>query len=51
MRGFRNADDHTVVVVAINGGDDSGRLTWSPALAKRAKEFGAELNDGGYFDD
>ena len=51
MRGFRNTDDHTVVVVAINGGDDSGRLTWSPALAKRAKEFGAELNDGGYFDD
>jgi mannose-6-phosphate isomerase-like protein (cupin superfamily) len=51
MRGFRNSDDHTVVAMALNGGDDSGRLTWSPGLAKRAKEFGGKLNDDGYFDD
>ena len=51
MRGFRNTDDHTVVVIAINGGDDSGRLTWHPELAARAKDLGAELNDDGYFHD
>jgi quercetin dioxygenase-like cupin family protein len=51
MRGFRNDDDHTVVAMALNGGDDAGRLTWSPDLAKRAKEFGGKLNDQGYFDD
>lgn len=48
MRGFRNDDDHTVVVVAINGGDDSGRLTWHPELIERAKQHGAELDETGF---
>ena len=51
MRGFRNDDDHTVVVIAINGGHDSGRLTWHPELKARAKKYGGELSEAGYFDD
>jgi quercetin dioxygenase-like cupin family protein len=51
MRGFRNDDDHTVVVIAINGGHDSGRLTWHPQLKERAKQYGGELSEAGYFDD
>ena len=39
---------HTVVVVAINGGDDSGRLTWHPELIERAKQHGAELDETGF---
>ena len=48
MRGFRNDDDHTVVVMAIVGGHDGGRVTWHPDLAARAKESGGELDEAGY---
>ncbi len=51
MRGFRNHGDETAVVFAINGGHDSGRLTWHPELKERAKQYGGELSEAGYFDD
>ena len=48
MRGFRNADDKTIHVVAIVGGDDGGRLDWHKELVKEAAEHGGQLNDSGF---
>ena len=50
MRGFRNDGEETAVVFAINGGHDSGRLTWHPKLRERAAAHGVALNDDGYLD-
>lgn len=51
MRGFRNSDDKTVVVLAINGGDDSGRLVWHPELVERAAKHGGKLSQDGYLEE
>lgn len=48
MRGFRNADDKTIEVIAIVGGDGGGRLTWHDGLIAEAKEHGGTLDDTGY---
>ena len=48
MRGFRNADDKTIHVIAIVGGDDGGRLDWHDGLVKEAAEHGGRLDDSGF---
>ncbi|MEO1193923.1 MAG: cupin domain-containing protein [Pseudomonadota bacterium] len=48
MRGFRNVDDKTIEVLAINGGDDGGRLAWNEDLIEEAKQHGGQLDDAGY---
>jgi len=49
MRGFRNADDHTIEVIAIVSGDDGGgRLKWHEGLIEEAKQHGGHLDDSGY---
>ena len=48
MRGFRNADDKTIHVIAIVGGDDGGRLDWHDGLVKEAAEHGGQLDDSGF---
>lgn len=48
MRGFRNADDKTIHVIAVVGGDDGGRLDWHQDLIKEAEEHGGHLDDSGY---
>jgi quercetin dioxygenase-like cupin family protein len=50
MRGFRNDGDETAVVLAINGGHDSGRLTWHEKLKERAAKYGGVLDDKGYLE-
>lgn len=50
MRGFRNADDKTIHVVAIVGGDDGGRLDWHKELIKEAAEHGGHLDDSGFLE-
>jgi len=48
MRGFRNADDKTIHVIAIVGGDDGGRLDWHKDLIEEAREHGVELDPEGF---
>ncbi|MEO1193924.1 MAG: cupin domain-containing protein [Pseudomonadota bacterium] len=48
MRGFRNADDKTIEVIAIVGGDGGGRLTWHDGLIEEAKQHGGNLDETGY---
>ena len=48
MRGFRNADDKRIRVIAIVGGDDGGRLTWHEGLIAEAAEYGGKLTNSGY---
>ena len=48
MRGFRNADDKRIRVIAIVGGDDGGRLTWHEGLIAEAEEYGGKLSNSGY---
>jgi len=48
MRGFRNADDKTIEVIAVVGGDGGGRLKWHEGLIEEAKQHGGKLDDTGY---
>ncbi len=48
MRGFCNADDKTIEVIAIVGGNDGGRLKWHEELIDEAKQHGGKLDDSGY---
>ncbi|HKC45501.1 MAG TPA: cupin domain-containing protein [Burkholderiales bacterium] len=47
MRSFRNIGDEEAYLLAILGGTDAGRVTWSPELVRRAKERGWELDSKG----
>jgi quercetin dioxygenase-like cupin family protein len=48
MRGFRNADDKQIHVIAIVGGDDGGRLEWDGRLVEEAKAHGGALSNAGF---
>ncbi|GAB5469917.1 MAG: hypothetical protein Kilf2KO_29470 [Rhodospirillales bacterium] len=50
MRGFRNADDKTIEVIAIVGGDGGGRLTWHEELIEEAKAHGGHLDETGFIE-
>ena len=50
MRGFRNADDKRISVIAIVGGDDGGRLTWHEDLIAEAAEHGGRLTNAGFLE-
>lgn len=47
MRSFRNVGDEEAYLLAILGGTDAGRVTWSPELVRQAKERGWELDSKG----
>ncbi|HEY9279538.1 MAG TPA: cupin domain-containing protein [Eoetvoesiella sp.] len=50
MRGFRNPNDHNLVVYSVVGGNDSevGRITWHPDVVKKAEKFGLRFGQDGY---
>lgn len=47
MRGFRNVGGEDACLMAILGGSDSGRVTWSPKVLERARDTGLALDDHG----
>ena len=47
MRSFRNIGDEEAYLLAVLGGTDAGRVTWSPELVREAKERGWELDSKG----
>lgn len=53
MRGFRNPNDHTVVVYSVVGGTDKevGRINWHPDVLRLAEATGFKLDSAGYIMD
>lgn len=49
MRGFRNANEHTLLVYSVVGGTDAdaGRITWHPGVIKAADATGLALDRDG----
>lgn len=47
-RGFRNAGEGAAHLLALVGGTDAGRLTWSPEIVARAAAHGSVLDEDGY---
>ena len=47
MRGVKNISDAPACILAILGGTDPGRATWSPSINKRANELGLGVNAAG----
>lgn len=47
MRGFRNVGDDTAHLMAILGGSNSGKVTWSKKVLEEAKASGLELDKDG----
>lgn len=47
FRGFENIGDDTGFMFAVLGGDDPGKVTWSPSVFELAKEYGLVLLKGG----
>ena len=47
FRGFENIGNDTGFMFAVLGGDDPGKVTWSPAVFDLAKEYGLILLKGG----
>ena len=47
MRGFRNVGDEHGILMAILGGTDTGKVTWSPSVLMRARASGLDLDDDG----
>jgi len=47
MRGLRNAGDKPAHILAILGGTDPGKATWSSSINARAKELGLFVNEDG----
>ncbi|WP_454712812.1 cupin [Cupriavidus nantongensis] len=50
MRGFRNPNDHALVVYSVVGGTDEecGRIAWHPDVVKAAESTGLVYGDDGY---
>jgi quercetin dioxygenase-like cupin family protein len=47
MRGFRNADDHELIILAMVGQDaGGGPVTWHPEVLERAKSTGLAVDGG-----
>ena len=47
FRGFENIGDETGFLFAVLGGDDPGKVTWSPRVFDLAKQYGLVLLEGG----
>jgi quercetin dioxygenase-like cupin family protein len=47
MRGFRNVADEDAWLLAVTGGDDSGRVFWHPDVIDKAAAHGWYLDDDG----
>jgi mannose-6-phosphate isomerase-like protein (cupin superfamily) len=47
MRGFRNVGNAHALLMAIVGGTETGKVTWSPAVLERARETGLDLDADG----
>lgn len=47
MRGFRNVGNAPAILMAIVGGTDTGKVTWSPSVLERARATGLDLDDDG----
>lgn len=52
MRGFRNPNDHMLLVYSVVGGTDTevGRITWHPDVIKAAAETGLVFGETGYIE-
>jgi mannose-6-phosphate isomerase-like protein (cupin superfamily) len=47
FRGFENIGEETGFLFAVLGGDDPGKVTWSPRVFDLAREYGLVLLEGG----
>ena len=47
MRGFKNISDEHAYLMAVLGGSNSGKVTWSEKVLEQAKETGLGLDDEG----
>ncbi|MBF0277043.1 MAG: cupin domain-containing protein [SAR324 cluster bacterium] len=47
MRGFRNVGEEPGYLMAILGGTDAGKVSWSPSVLNRAQETGLSLDESG----
>ncbi len=47
FRGFENIGDETGFLFAVLGGDDPGKVTWSPRVFELARHYGLVLLEGG----
>ena len=47
MRGFRNVGSEDAYLMAILGGTDPGRVTWSPDVLEKARRTGLRLDAEG----
>ena len=47
MRGFRNVGEDHAILMAILGGSDAGKVTWSEGVLARARETGLDLDADG----
>jgi mannose-6-phosphate isomerase-like protein (cupin superfamily) len=47
FRGFENIGEETGFLFAVLGGDDPGKVTWSPRVFDLAKQYGLVLLEGG----
>jgi hypothetical protein len=50
MRGFRNPNDHALVIYSVVGGTDEevGRIEWHPEVLKAAEGTGLQYDETGY---
>ena len=47
MRGFRNDGDSHAILMALLGGDNAGKVTWSDNVLEQARKTGLSLDDNG----
>ena len=47
MRGFRNVGSEAACLMAILGGTDPGRVTWSTEVLEKAKKTGLGFDENG----
>jgi quercetin dioxygenase-like cupin family protein len=47
-RNFRNVGDKLATMIAIIGGNDSGKVIWAPQVLEEAKRHGASLDEHGF---
>jgi uncharacterized NAD-dependent epimerase/dehydratase family protein len=53
MRGFKNPNEHTLIVYSVVGGTDQevGKITWHPNVIKLAEESGLIFDQEGFLKD
>jgi mannose-6-phosphate isomerase-like protein (cupin superfamily) len=47
FRGFENIGEETGFLFAVLGGDNAGKVTWSPRVFEMARDYGLVLLEGG----